>query len=341
MSLVAIKDYFVENVDKYSFRARKQADISVVSYAVNQEEYGVVNIFVGDKSGLRFVLKTGRYDRFDNLYRDRLRSLRSELRDDIYANVRVHILAGEEINIAGKAYLLFPYVNSVNSYMKIRRAIFGRDKIVGAVVDSVFDFCFRLEVGGNARAQKASEKWVETIIKRFRGSYRNDKVNALDDKIQAALKNGRIDIHQTITHNDLGATNVLVGNGTYWITDWEYWDISLGIFNFFDIVLDFGSLIELGVFSKRSCAKFLRIFSIDVRNPFIRKCRQYCEKLGYSDFDPETAWYLLLLYLMNKATCQCRIYGSHYGFDYFWHNMFLQSLPCKDKFTSWWSRLLG
>jgi len=340
MMFEAIKDHFFENAEKYSPRATNRADISIVSYAVNHEEYGVVNIFLGDKSGPRFILKTGWYDRFGNLHRQRLRSLRSELQDDTYAKVRTHILAGEEINIAGKAYLLFPYVNCVNAYIKIRKAALGSDKVLGDVAEAVFDFCLKLGEAGNARAQKISEKLVETIIRRFRDSYRSDEVNALDDKIQDALKNGRMDVHQTITHNDLCATNVLVGHGTYWVADWEYWDNSAGIFNFFDILLNFGSLVGLGIFQKRSCANFLHTLSIDERNIFISKCRHYGEKVGYSALDPETAWYLLLVYLMNKATCQYRVYGSHYNFDYFWYHMLLNSLGYKDIFIHWWQRCM-
>ncbi|MBW2020343.1 MAG: hypothetical protein JRI65_10135 [Deltaproteobacteria bacterium] len=335
-----IKDYFFKNREKYNLRVTSRTDISVVSYAVNSDEYGVVNIFLSDKNGPRFILKISRYDRFGNLYRKRLRSLSSELQDDVYAKVRTHILASEEINIAGKDYLLFPYINCVNAYMKIRRAILGRDKIMADIVDAVLTFSFKLEEAGNAWAQKISEKLVETIIRRFIDSYNSDEVNSLNNKIQNVLKNGQIDICQTITHNDLCATNVLVGHGTYWVADWEYWDNSAGIFNFFDILLDFGSLIGLGIFQKRSYANFLHSFSTDGRNSFISKCRHYGEKVGYSALDPEAAWYLFLLYLMNKATCQYRVYRSHYNFDYFWYRILLNSLAYKDVFIHWWQRCM-
>ena len=335
-----IKDYFFKNAEKYNLRVTNKANISVVSYAVNSNEYGVINIFIGDKSGPRLILKISRYDRFGNLYRERLRSLRSELQNDVYAKVRTHILAGEEINIAGKDYLLFPYINCVNAYTKIRRTILGRDKIMADVVDAVLNFSFKLEEAGNTRTQKISEKLVETIIRRFRDSYSSDEVNSLNNKIQNALKNGQIDICQTITHNDLCATNVLVGHGTYWVVDWEYWDNCAGIFNFFDILSDFSSLVGLGIFQKRSYANFLRFLSIDVRNSFISKCRHYSKKVGYFALDPEAVWYLFLLYLMNKATCQYRVYGSHYNFDYFWYRMLLNSLAYKNIFIHWWQRCM-
>ena len=118
------------------------SDISVQSYAMNQEEYGTQNILIGDKSGFKYILKKARYRYFDEINRKRISEISNLLSCDEYDSLRFKLAFGNEVEIFGQRYLFHEYLKSKNSYKKfrIRRT---RKKFL-FLLESAFELCIFL-----------------------------------------------------------------------------------------------------------------------------------------------------------------------------------------------------
>jgi len=337
--LELIKSYFLNNSEKFNLETKSGKDVSVITYAVNQEEYGTQNIFIADRAGFKYLLKKSRHDRFDKIYRQRMAELRHVLQDKVYSPLRPHMVTGEELEISGEYYSLFNYVNADNCYKRLRLDIFQRNLL--PLLEQALEFCLKLE-----RTAKINESAINEgrkIWELFKSSYAHSASKATPFSLQWIHGREHVpNIAVGLVHNDLGPSNIMAKDKNFWVVDWEYWDISMSIFNFFDVLLNFSSLTNNTIFSKRASKDFLSIFTDEPSKKevsFTKKCGEYADKMGYLEYAPEVAEKLFITYLMNKAVCQQKIYGSHYGLDAFWYQLLIEYRSCEQGFRSYWQRM--
>jgi hypothetical protein len=338
--LETLKSYFYEHSEEYGLKVNKNAEISVVSYAVNQEDYGAINYLISDRIGFRYVLKKSRYEFFNDIQIKRIVQLNNILCDIKYDYLRSHIIRGEMVEIFGEYYSLFKYVNYTSSYKQLRKSFLKNN--MSSLLEVALEFCLQLERTAGTFVIDNNEP--SKIGELFRSSYTAYKGKGTDgimrwDEIAKEI----INIGVGLVHNDLVSSNIIAQGNDYWVVDWEYWDISLSVFNFFDVMLDYGSLLACGRFAKRKNRDFLDIFDFrhsPKRSNFVKKLGKYIEKIGWSKYDAEFIYEVFLLYVMNKSVCQYRVYGSHYGSDLFWYNLLNVFLESKSPFVSFWQRMI-
>jgi len=337
--LELIKSYFLNNSEKFDLKVKNGKDVSVITYAVNQEEYGMQNIFIADRTGFKYLLKKSRHDRFDKIYRQRMAELRHVLQDNAYNPLRPHMVIGEELEISGEHYLLFNYVNIANCYKRLRLDIFQRNIL--PLLEQALEFCLKLE--RTAKINESAINESRKIWELFKSSYAHSESKANLFSLPHIRDGEHVpNIAVNLVHNDFGPSNILEKDKNFWVVDWEYWNISMSIFNFFDVLLSFASLMNNTILSKRVSKDFLSIFTDESSKKevgFTKKCGEYADKMGYLEYAPEVAEKLFITYLMNKAVCQQRIYGSHYGFDTFWYQLLVEYSSCRQGFRSYWQQM--
>ena len=335
-----IRSFFFANTEKFHLSAVRLSDISVLSYAVNQEEYGSQNFLISDRLGFRYIIKKGRYRYFDEINRERIIRLSNVLSGKKSGTVTADLIIGKEIEIFGDRYLLHEYVKAINSYKLLRmwptrkRLIF----LLGLALE------LSLVLTQFSKESASTFEECKKLRELFREAYDCDEgwVSVLD-KAQETLWGEVSDMPITLVHNDLVPSNILVAYKRAVLVDWEYWDMSISIFNFFDVILHFGSLMNASWFYKRTRENFLGVFECkDSRRTcdFLKKCGEHAGKMGYLRYPAEVAQEYFFFYLANKAICQYRTYSYHYRFDLFWFGVLEEYRRSSEKFGLFWNRLL-
>ena len=342
MRMDLIKRHFFENRAKYDMQVHDEKEISCTIYAINTQEYGKLNYLIGDKTGFRYLLQKGRNEYFDSIHRERLRSLRNILMEGKCDHLMKNMLAWREVEISSEPYLMFDYVHVPTVYAIIRGRLLWRTSTLIHCVDRSLDFCLKLEQA--KKFESRLERGSAPIIETFRKSYGEDEYNQIRRDFEPSIKDARdISFSVGIVHNDLGTTNFIMRRGKYWVVDWEYWSTSLEIFNFFDVLCAYSSLLTVRLLARRSIQNFLSAFRQgfnDRKQKLLRKCGEYAKKIGYDQYSPSVMENVFFLYLMNKSICQYRVYGCHFSFDQFWFSILKQAVEDRSALEGFWDRMI-
>ncbi len=282
-------------------------------------------------------MKKSRCHDFNDIYLNRLSLLNSILENTQYSSIRENVVLGEQINISGERYAAFEFISSLTCYKLLRGKIIRKNNIFLILLKFALDFCHKL----NNSVENHNFNTYREIWELFISSHETDGLRKVLDRTIDGLENVHVDF--SIVHNDLCPANVLVKENKYWVLDWEYWDMSLSIFNFFDVMLSFGSVALAGIFEKRGNKNLLNLFNPKLKRKnqiLIKTCGEHASNAGYSQYDSNCAESLFLLYLMNKSVCQYRVYHQHYELDYFWYGFLKEYIDHREGFKIFWQNIL-
>jgi serine/threonine protein kinase len=337
-----IKEFFFQNAEDNGLIVKNRNDLKVSSYSVNNEIFGIQSFFLGDIGGLKLLIKKGRNDFFDFRYREKIRRLAEYCSDNKHPRLIGNMIVGREIEINGERYILQDFIKWKNAYLLFRNSLTWQKKL--SYIRLALDFCQSLELCSQAVASLENE-WskISEIYKRSNGA--EGEESRLSDRRTSqlsSLESARLKVG--LVHNDLVPSNFLVAAQDYRVIDWEYWDTSLSIFNFFDVLLSFGSLLRSKLFSRRSVGNYWRIFTDGWSGRgarFLKMCGEYCERVGYLEIPADLAKEVFFLYLMNKSVCQYKVYGSRFNLDNFWSSLLKDYCQYSPKICDFWNTLIS
>ncbi len=339
-----LKSFFAERSDYFGLTVNSPDDISVTTYAVNQNEHGTINFLVGDLDGCKYILKRNRDKSANEIFIHDMHKLSKVLDDPVYSSVKDRILSAEIIDVGLHQYACYKYFPFNNTHRTMRSPLFLNRKI--KILDATLAFCEQLHESSAHNVGLADQ--YECILDSLKSSYpdvhpiadlANRYVDQVRDEQWAAIT--------TIVHNDLVPGNILMGKTDLRVVDWEYWEHSLSIFNFFDVLTSFGSLLTHSLLQSRenryAAANFFSLFISDTcskRDRFLRHCCEYGVEMKFvNDYPPEVIEGFFFFYLMNKSTCQYKKYGTHYRSDLVWYNLLTAFRLEKDHFGAFWEEV--
>ena len=336
--MIAIRD-IITDVNTNSSPAigmpRLEGKLDVVAYSGNAELFGARNLLIADRSGFRILLKRCRQKSMHLRLLHRTQELNRLLSEDRFAPIREIAVAGKKCTMDGQSYILFTFIEATNGYHCLRNGT--RSKTQLPLLESTLNLCSTLDEAGVLSAETNST--ATAIRTRYHSACSGKCMTNVPTAIAPMDRDCRA-VRQTLVHNDLGPANLLIAGDALWVLDWEYWDVSYSIFNFFDVLTHFFSLISISRLCRRRDLDYFAFF-LKWNAKRSRKASsivaQYATQMGYDRIDAGFADMLFELYLMNKSTSQLRVYGHQSNLDRHWQRLAGRYRDYRGEFRAFWN----
>ncbi len=340
----SLRDFFAERSDYFHLTINNPGDISVTSYAVDQNEYGTINLLIGDLTGYAYLLTANRDESANLVFIDDMLRLSALVNSPRYNHLKSKIVTAEILNTGTERYACYKYLPTDNSHWLIWNSILPNNNT--KKLDAVLGFCEELHESGNCDISLRYQ--FEHISDGFTKSYSNIQyIMEIANYYINKVRNERWTGITTIVHNDLIPINILMNEGVIRVVDWKYWEDSLSIFNFFEVLIAFGSLFTHSRYKSRDNkflpANFRSFFTSDTsskRSNFLKQCSEYWAGMDFmNDYPSEIVEGLFFFYLMSKSVCQFNKYKTHYASDLVWYDLLNAFCSERSHFRVFWEQM--
>ena len=291
---------------------------SLSSYSPRAEESGSILYFARKHQQLTRVFKLFKDERTSAILTRRLAELHSLLALQPADDAREHIwMIGQPVALPGnRSAVETPYIGKSNLATAARRKLLG---------NAIYPNCSALKQGLGQLCRPLAVTDGPTV-------FDNQRIFSLFAKCYPQpgtkhstqmtdwLNTGKL----AVVHHDLSPGNIhILHNGPRFI-DWEYWSLSYGVFNLFDVITTFAPYTRKRRLRRRTIADYLSLLqqSLAIIDPRLANLLSY--GMQASSLDTINAGNLhaaFRLYLMAKATTQFRVYGESFSQDKFWYQM--------------------
>ncbi|QDV11309.1 Phosphotransferase enzyme family protein [Rosistilla oblonga] len=288
--------------------------VTATQYSFNSEPHGAVNLFIADETGPRFVLKRARDSKLHAVLVDRNKELSECLAAERCNDVSGQLVTGRVVEYLHKSWICFPFVFGKNAMRRCRLDWSGR------YLDSTFETCLRLCQALSVSA--VTHDVALDFCKQANASFNESFDETSTNRYIATLKHTSLPVAPT--HNDMSADNFLDDGVRLYLIDWEYWCMAPAIFNFFDLLMHFHSVVSAGYFRRRKIADYTSTFLREncLETQFWKSFRLSFQQSEFGTLDRKQLSALFTSYLQTKACNQWRTYQSHYSYDRSWKQIF-------------------
>lgn len=312
--------------------------VSTSLYAPNEHDYGNVNYLLSADGGDALLLKKCRDDAYAGIFEAKIEKLRQVVSEEPRANLREQIVLGEVMSFGHEKFVAFKYYRHDNLYMHLRNKVLFREAAFAGCLRKVLNFCLRLETLTSIDRVSAAD--FIGRIRAFQEAYGHRDIGL--DLEAVGRRAAAAGCRKGIVHYDLAPANVLWDGRDVMIVDWEFWDFGPSLENFFDVLITFGALYSASMVRRRGVAEYLTILRLlgEGRAPRLRRALAgYLCESGHAALDPESAWSLFVVFLIDKSMAQCVTYGERFDLDKFWFQVLRLAATRKPAFESCWRRL--
>ena len=291
---------------------------SLSSYSPRAEESGSILYFTRKHQQLTRVFKLFKDERTSAIITCRLAELHELLALQPVDDARTDCwMIGQPVILPGnRSAVETPYIGMSNLGTHARRKLLGH---------AIYPNCSALKQGLGQLCKPLAVTDGPTVLD-------NERIFSLFAKCHPQpgtkhstqmtdwLNGGQL----SVVHHDFSPGNIhMLRSGPLFI-DWEYWSLSYGVFNLFDVITTFAPYTGQRRLRRRTIADYLSLLqqSLAAIDPRLAGLLSYGMLASSPDAaSRENLHAAFRLYLMAKASTQFRVYGVSFSQDKFWHQM--------------------
>lgn len=291
---------------------------SLSSYSPRAEESGSILYFARKHQQLTRVFKLFKDERTSAVITCRLAELHELLALQPADDARtVSWMIGQPVTLPGnRSAVETPYIGMSNLGTNARRKLLGHAIYpnCSALKQGLAQLCRPLAVTDGPAA--LDNERIYSLFAKCHPQPGTKHSTQTTDWLNA----GRL----SVVHHDLSPGNIhMLQSGPRFI-DWEYWSLSYGIFNLFDVITTFAPYTGLRRLRRRTIADYLSLLqqsllTIDSRLAGLLHFGMQASSPNV--ISRENLHAAFRLYLMAKASTQFRVYGVSFSQDKFWYQM--------------------
>lgn len=332
-----LREYCFAHAGELGLMLSSASDLSIANYSRGGESYQTQAFFVGDGSGTKWLFKLARDGESHNRLLRQSEGLDSLLQQPTAEALRERSLSPSTCHVGGVTYLRLRYQPSHTLYERLR--LFPSGAAIEQSIGIALGFCDLL---ANCQAFDGdSLSKIEAVKLDYSQAQPKKNLPQLELLNEQSIVQHPA-FEACLVHNDLGASNFLQAGEQQWLIDWEYWRLAPRLFNIFDVLVNFGSLLATQPYARRDEASYRKhlLNPYDKRlRPLLKLLAEYVGQNGYTRIEVDLFRQAYVLFLMNKATCQHRVYGASYHFDRFWQEQLEWTVEHLEAFNCFWSAI--